>query len=135
MFKWQVRVQMARINQDVQSHFLCKTFQSTAYKTPFKPLLVEQTPASPTAARCKCVIKLPLNVSGDTIYFDNSEKTVVYFKLELNSSPLLQLRKILPAHFPSSYHREGKGASRTSWNSRLSALEEISTLCLHIWGP
>lgn len=49
-----------------------KTFQTIAYKTPLKPPLIDQPLASPTAAMCKCVIKLLLNISGDTIYFDNS---------------------------------------------------------------
>lgn len=63
---------MARINYDIQSHFSCKIFQSVAYKTRLKFPLVDEPPASPTAAMCKYVIKLLLNVSGDIIYFDNS---------------------------------------------------------------
>lgn len=84
----------------------------------FQLPLVDQPPASPTAARCECVIKLPLNVSGDTIYFDNSEETVVYFKLHANLFPTPAIKgnssSSLPALLP-----QGRSKLNKSWNSRL----------------
>lgn len=123
----------------LQSNILCKTVLSIAHKTPLKPTLVDQPSASPTTAMCKCVSKLLLNVSGDTIYFDNSQKAVMYFKFHANLFPTLPAIKensssSLPA-LPSTVKAER--ANRTTWNPRLSESEEILAVIVRfcIWVP
>lgn len=95
--------------------------------------MVAQPSASPTAARYKCVITLPLNVSGDTIHFDNSDMTVVYFKLRANLFPTPAIKENSSPSLPALLPQGRQGAGGTSWNPRLSEFEEVLALCLHSW--